>query len=644
MNAIPYQRSALSLLAAVSFTLLSACKEKTAAPAAESAPEPAASAAPALPPPNPEKNAYFGDLHLHTQMSFDAYTMKTNTLPEDSYRYARGETVDYLGQPVKRKAPLDFLAVTDHSEYLGVFRQAGDPNGPFKDTDWPKKLNPDQSTLKLSSVTDSSKKDASQDEHLKLILQIAAAFGGGKAIDEFRTPELLRSNWQRQIDAAEKYYTPGKFTTFVAYEWTAMINFDNLHRNVIFRGPKYPEQPFSSIDSFKPEDLWAYADKSRENGVDLLLIPHNSNVSNGRMFDVNGSSGKPIDKAYAQARSRNERLVEVTQAKGTSDTRPELSPNDEFADFELLKMTSFSGAFKPENFAGSYVRSAYKRGLEIESRVGANPYDFGLVGASDFHSGVSSTEEGNFPGAHGLGDSHQNAKAVLADAAALTGLGSAVLSAGALTGVWAEQNTRESIFDALKRREVFGTSGNRVQVRLFAGWKYAPDLVKSADWLKTAYADGVPMGADLPPAEAGAPRFLLQAAKDPDGGNLDRIQIIKLWFKDGKAQEKVFDAVWSGERKPDPKTGKLPDVGDTVDAKTATYRNDIGSPTLLGQWSDPEFDAKSPALYYARVLEIPTPRWTTYLSAQSGIPVPKGVPVSIRERAWTSPVFYRPGA
>lgn len=619
------KRSASKFLLSAVLVASVGCKQK-AGEAPPALPAPAASISTAAAAATPPRQAYFGDLHLHTSMSFDAYTMGTNTLPDDSYRFAQGEAVDYLGQSVQRKVPLDFLGVTDHSEYLGVFRIAGDANGPFANTKWPKLLHP----------------DLPQDT-IKLVMTLSPAFGGAKPVEEFRAPELIRSNWQHQIDSAEKYNKPGKFTTFVAYEWTAMPNADNLHRNVIFRGPTYPEKPFSSIDSFHPEELWTYAEARRREGIDSVIISHNSNVSGGLMFDYKDSYGQPIGRDYAEARLRNEQLVEISQGKGTSDTRPELSPTDEFANFELLKQTSFSGAFKPETFGGSYARSGYARGLEIESRIGVNPYQYGLVGATDFHSGISATEENNFPGAHGVADSHQNPKLALAEKGSMGGLSAPFISAGALTGVWAEQNTRESIFDALKRKEAFATSGNRIQVRLFAGWNYPADLVKREGWVKTAYADGVAMGSDLPAASAGggAPTFVLQAIKDPDGGNLDRIQIIKLSFKDGQSQEKIFDALWSGERKPDA-GGKLPPVGDTVDLKTARYTNSIGASELSGVWSDPEFEAGPAAVYYARVLEIPTPRWTTYLAVQNGLPLPTQVPATIQERAWTSPVFYHP--
>lgn len=577
-----------------------------------------------FPPPNPDKNAYFGDLHLHTRMSFDAYQMQTDTMPEDSYRFAMGEAVSYLGQTVQRHVPLDFLAVTDHAEYLGIQALASDPNGPF-------------SKLKVLEGLSSAERTS----HIRKMID-PSRLGLEPPVAEFHTPEMIQTNWQRVIDAAEKYYRPGKFTTFVGYEWTSMPDSNNLHRNVIFRGPKYPSQPFSTLDSSRPEALWAYADHNRSTGIDSVIIPHNSNLSAGLMFDMKDSNGDLIDGRYAETRSRNERIVEIAQTKGTSETRPELSPEDEFSNFELYPLTSLSGVFRPQDFSGGFVRSAYERGLEIQKRTGVNPYDFGIVAGTDFHSGVSATEENNYPGSHGVSDTHREPGKALYEEAPRLKTPTNSVSAGALTGVWAEQNTRVAIFNALKRRETFATSGDRIKVRLFAGWNYPRELLTQPDWVRQAYAEGVPQGSYLPanPTVVRSPTFIVDAVKDPDSGNLDRIQIIKIWYVDGKAHEKVFDAVWSGARKPDPSTGKLPPVGNTVDVRTATYTNTIGASELLGSWTDPEFNPKAPANYYARVLEIPTPRWSTYLAANNHMPLPNNVAAFIQERAWTSPVFY----
>ena len=573
-----------------------------------------------LPPGNPLRNVYFGDLHLHTSMSFDAATGRTSTLPEDAYRYAQGESVEYLGRKVARNVPLDFLAVTDHAEYLGMARIAADPDGPFGATDWPKLMSGPPGQMLMNALSKFS----------------PGGFRGEPPIKEFITEEYIRSNWQRQIDAAEKLYRPGKFTTFVAFEWSAMPNRLHLHRNVIFRGPRFPDRPFSAIDSMRPEDLWQYAENQRKLGNETVLIPHNPNLSGGLMFAYTDSYGNPIGRSHAEIRARNEPLVEVTQNKGTSETRPELSPTDEFAGFELLDPGKERLVLD-----GGYVRQALRRGLEIEARVGVNPFSYGLIGSTDFHSGVSSTEENNYPGALGVSDSQEDPSKTLTQNNPIMGAPTTTLSAGGLTGVWAEQNTRESIFDALKRKEAFATSGGRISVRLFAGWNYPRGISKKPDWVRQAYAGGVPMGADLPriPRGAHSPKFVVHALKDPDAGNLDRIQIVKVWFKDGRSDEQVFDVAWSGVRKLDRATGKLPPVGNTVDVKTATYTNSIGATQLLSEWTDPQFDPTASAIYYARVLEIPTPRWSTYLAAQHALPISRDVPATIQERAWTSPIF-----
>jgi hypothetical protein len=601
-------------LAAFAITL-AACTPRTPASGAES-PAPAA----VEPAANPFRNAYFGDLHLHTRLSLDAYLYDIETLPEDAYRYARGEAVRYMGREVRRRTPLDFLAVTDHAEYLGALHLAALPDGPFAGTEW----------QRLVTTQDASEKST-----------IFWKFNRGRPA-ELRTPEIVHSMWQAVIDAAQKHYQPGRFTTFVAFEWSASPNMQNLHRNVLFAGPQFPERPFSSHESARPEDLWGYLEDQRGRGVDGLAIPHNSNLSNGLMFDYVDSDGRPLSRAYAERRMRNEPDVEISQAKGTSETTPELAPADEFAAFEVYR--HMLGGQPVTQLEGGYVRNAFARGIEIQEKIGVNPFKYGLIGGSDFHSGVSSTEEDNYPGAHGKADSATHPAAVLSAGPLSVGAPPAQFSASGLTGVWAEQNTRESIFAALRRKETFATSGGRIGVRMFAGWRYPKGAVRRRDWIAAAYAQGVPMGSDLPPrpANASSPRFLLHAIKDPDAANLDRIQIVKVWFDHGRSGERVFDVAWSGERAPDAKTGRVPAVGSTVDVKTATYRNSIGAAQLIGEWTDPEFDPSTPAVFYARVLEIPTPRWTTYLAVRNRLPLPDKVPAAIQERAWTSPVFYEP--
>jgi hypothetical protein len=510
--------------------------------------------------------------------------------------------------------------VTDHSEYLGQMYLASQPQGPLANTRWGKTIASDGTSQRLLRV-----------------FGLSETFGSGaEEPQELLNPEQLKSNWQRQIDAANSAYQPGKFTTFVGYEWSALPNGANLHRNVIFKGPRYPELPFSSVDSAIPEQLWRYLRHQREVGIEVLAIPHNSNVSDGLMFSYADSKRDPIDGEYAATRQSIERLVEITQAKGTSETRPELSPDDEFAGFENVE--SLLTVPRPSSVNGGYVRQAYGRGLEIESRVGTNPFEFGLVGSSDLHTGLVSSDEKLAPGSL---DNPPDVQRLLEVNPQFTYTAVKGSSSG-VTGVWAESNTRESIYDALYRREVFATSGTHLSVRLFAGFDYPKGITKQRDWVKRAYAAGVPMGADITEAASGKPlRILVQAVKDPDAANLDRIQIVKVWLVDGKAKERIYDVSWSGDRQANDK-GRVPAIKSTVDVATATYTNDVGATQLVAEWEDPTFRAEEHAVYYARVLEIPTPRWSTYLAVQNKLPVPTTVPAEIQERAWTSPVFYRP--
>ena len=570
------------------------------------------------------RNAYFGDLHLHTGYSFDASAAGVTTVPEDAYRYAIGEEVEYMGRLVQRNKPLDFLAVTDHAEYLGIAPEAAKFDGLFADTDWPERI---------AAVADRPMGTMS-------FFSRSGFQGAADPIPEFVEVGLVQSIWGRQVAAAEQFYRPGEFTSFVAFEWSPMPAGAHLHRNVIFKGPEFPELPFSTLDSFFPEDLWSYAEAQRQQGMDSVLIPHSSNLSEGLMFDYRDSNGEPLTKAYAERRSENERLLEITQVKGTSESRPEFSPDDEFIDFELLPVC---GDAPVEEQRGGYVRPSLARGLEIEQEVGVNPFRYGFVGASDFHSGVSSGEEDNYPGSLGTGDSQEDPQVTLTTRNPVMNIPITQLSASGITGVWAEQNTREAIFDALKRREVYATSGTRIRVRMFASTEYSHDILEQNDWLQTAYEQGVPMGSDLILEDKNkAPVFVLQALKDPDGANLDRLQIIKVWIDErGETHEKIFEALWGGERQLSA-DGSLPAVGSSVDLTTATYTNTIGAPSLTGLWQDPEFDPEQSSLYYARVIEIPTPRWPTYLAVRNNLPLSTDMPPTLQERAWTSPLYYVP--
>jgi hypothetical protein len=590
-----------------------------------------------------QRHAYFGEMHLHTSYSFDAWgLMATKTTPDDAYRFGKGEGVEYGGKIIKRGWPLDFMAVTDHSENMGLLNGLDDPN----------------SELSKSAVGQEIRKDTS-----KSFYMLREANQQGRTIPGLDPVGAARTAWAREVAAANANYRPGKFTTFIAYEWSQMNEGKfNLHRNVFFSGDKAP-LPWTSVDSPRPEDLWSYLEKNRAQGIEALAIPHNGNASNGLMYDWNMSDGRPIDQAYAERRARNEPLTEIVQNKGASETIPELSPNDEFANFEIYDVLITQRDTKGK-VNGSYIRQAFGRGLVVQKKVGANPYKFGVVGASDWHNGISTSDEKATAGTPGGIDPNVNlpdgdaakkllgiiqTRAMIDDDAAKAGRPPAIAnpmingSAG-LTGVWAEQNTRASIFAALKRKETFATSGPRLRVRFFGGWGFTPAMLQRGDWPAQAYRTGAPMGGDLPfrPAGAGAPSFIVQAVKDPDGANLDRVQIVKVWLEGGDYKEKVFDVALSGGRKADPRTGKAPAVGSTVDLKTATYKNTIGAATLQAVWRDPEFDAAKPAVYYLRALEIPTPRWTTYLAAKRGLPIPTTSPATLQERAYSSPIWFTP--
>jgi hypothetical protein len=599
------------------------------------------------------RRAFFGELHLHTVMSFDAWTFGTKVTPDQAYKFARGETIMVPASqvameqglsgtgavPARRAWPLDFTAVTDHSEYLGAMTQLDDPNSPFSRSDIGKELakGGQQAFFKAG--------------------QLLHVEGGGETPPIMKEAAQAADGWNVEMKAANANYQPGKFTTFVAYEWTSSPGQGiHMHRNVIFNSDHAPN-PFTAVDSNKPEDLWKYLNAVRKQGIDVLAIPHNSNFSDGRDFDWNMSDGRPIDEAYALNRALNEPLVEIAQTKGYSDTTPELSPNDEFANFEIMDRF-YKGETSPHQH-GSYVREAFGRGLVVQSQVGANPFKMGVVGASDIHNGLSASDENAYAGRiSGLDRNTMLPK----DQAARTALGMRMaegevgvrpngqkennplqFASAAITGVWAEENNRESIFAALRRKETFATSGTRIRVRMFAGWGFDPAMTARTDWVKQAYAKGVPMGSDLPAAPAGkAPRFVIQAMKDPDGANLDRAQIIKIWLVGKDYKEQVFDVALSGGRKVDPKTGKAPAVGDTVDLATGKFANTIGAPILSATWQDPTFDPHVPAVYYARVLEIPTARWTTHLAIANHLPLPKAAPPTHQERAWTSPIWFTP--
>jgi hypothetical protein len=570
-----------------------------------------------------KSKVFFGDLHLHTAFSFDAYLFKTTATPDDAYDFAQGKPLKSPnGGTVTIDRPLDFLAVTDHSENMGVMRASADPSSPLYNTPLAQQArDPDPQVSGGAFKT------------------IIAAAKSGKVASLF-DPALSKSAvedaWAREIAAANRAYKPGKFTSLIAYEWSSMPETKNLHRNVIFRAAAAP-LPFTSIDSDRPEELWKWLETQRKQGYGVLAIPHNSNMSDGAMFDTVDSDGKPFTKAYAEARRRNEPAVEVTQLKGASETNPVLSPNDEFADFEIVNERVGSG-ITVTKFHGGYVRDAYRAGLTMQETQGFDPYKFGLVGASDSHAALTPTRADRYNGAHGMVDAIAQMRLSCAfckganDTRRFGNMG--------LTAVWAPENTREQIFDGIVRRETYATSGPRMKVRFFGGADLSAVAPGKSGWVEAAYRKGVPMGGDLALKKRAKPQFVVWALKDPDGANLDRVQIVKVWSRNGQNAEQVIDVAWSGARKPDPKTGKVPAVGNTVDVANAAYTNTIGATELKGKWTDKAFDPKAPTAYYVRVLEIPTPRWSTYDAKNTKMPIPAGIPASVQQRAYTSPIWY----
>lgn len=580
----------------------------------------------------PQREVFYGDLHLHTSYSFDAYINATHTVtPDEAYRFAKGESVEFLGEPVQRRWPLDFMAVTDHAENIGVFNGVGNPDDPIASHELGKAFRAMRAALTGSGTVDREVWGALYRYFL----------GSRNPLPE----ELLARSaaaWTHVVESANRQYQPGKFTTFIAYEWTSMPFGANLHRNVIFKSSSAPA-PFTAFDSAMPEDLWQWLETIRGQGYEAIAIPHNPNSSNGLMYDWVESNSLPITRGYAERRQRNEPLSEIAQTKGASETHPLLSPSDEFANFEIYDFLAGLRGRQSE-LPGSYLRDALGRGLVIERRIGVNPYKYGFVGASDQHSGLSASDQADFAGSHyaingGAGKpTRDDAAATLRDA------GTALKeTAGNLTAVWAERNTREGIYDALRRRETFATSGTRLKLRFFGGWSFGQSPMQRRDWIANAYARGTPMGGDMPAREpqAPGPSFLIWALKDPDGANLDRVQVVKVWAQGGVQREKVFDVVWSGDRKPDA-SGKLPSIGNTVDLATGAFSNSIGSAQLAALWTDPEFDARQAAAYYLRALEIPTARWSTLLALEHRLPLPENTPPTVQQRAWSSPIWYTP--
>ena len=588
---------------------------------------------------------YWGDTHLHTGMSMDAGAFGARLTPEDAYRFARGEELtSSTNLKVKLDRPLDFLVVADHSDNMGFFPRlyAGDPE-------------------MLSDPTGKKWYDMIQaggQEGVKAATEIIIAFSQDTFPEKLASlpgSPAYRSAWEETILAAEKYNDPGRFTAFIGYEWTSNTNGNNLHRVVIYRdSARKAEQvePYTTLKplgSDNPRDLWnwmqAYEDKTSGR---LLAIAHNGNLSNGIMFPIVESfTGKPVDLEYAETRAKWEPLYEATQIKGDGEAHPFLSPNDEFANYETWDQGNLdlSAMKKQDMLQYEYARNALQIGLKLEQDLGVNPYKFGMIGSTDSHTGLATAGEDNFFGKHsGAEPGPKRWEHPMAQVGDKKYEGWSMVSSG-YAAVWAKENTRAAIFDAMKRKETYATTGPRMTVRFFGGWNYSEKDALNRLPAQIGYSKGVPMGGDLPAHPQGkAPSFLVGALKDPFSGNLDRVQIIKGWLDgNGKRHEKIFDVAWSGDRKPNA-DGTLPPVGNTVDVANATWSNSIGAPELITVWKDPEFDPTLRAVYYARVIEIPTPRWTAYEAKRFGVTMPSEVPMITQERAYTSPIWYTPGS
>ena len=585
---------------------------------------------------------YWGDSHVHTDNSLDARGFGVTIGPEEAFRFARGEEVTTSnGERFKLSRPLDWLVVADHSDGMGAMKEiiAGNANL-LKDA-----------TVKKWHTAMREGGDAA----FQATMEVINAFSQGKVPAVVLDRTFQQTVWDDYIDIAERYNEPGRFTTIIGYEWTSTENGNNLHRNVLYRdgGERARRMvPYTTAESFNPEDLWKWMARYEETtGGQVLALAHNGNMSNGIMFPVetNPATGKALSGDYAKQRARWEPLYEVTQIKGDGETHPLLSSDDEFADYETLALGNLNLTVPKENsmLQYEYAREALKSGLRMEGDLGTNPYKFGMVGSSDTHTALAAVEEDNYIGKHaGTEPSPDRWNHPMAKFAGRQYDGYAMASSG-YAGVWATDNTRKALFDAMKRKEVYATTGPRMLVRFWGGWDFVDADANSRLPAAVGYTKGVPMGGDLTQAPRGkSPTFLVAALKDPYGANLDRIQIVKGWLdRRGKTHEKVYNVDWGDAEKRKPgKDGKLPTVGNTVDVKNATWTNTIGDPELITVWKDPDFDSKQKAFYYARVIEIPTPRWTAYDAKRFNVTVSKEVPMTTQERAYTSPIWYTPGS
>ena len=610
------------------------------------------------PKPNPDKNAYFGDLHVHTANSFDAYTFGTISTPADAYRFAQGEAIPHpTGYKIQLKKPLDFYAVTDHAVFLGLLKESADTSTEFSKYELSKPMHDLNKTVS-NSIFSILKRNG-----------LFRAFGAELAegvedgsIDRDIIQNVGNSVWKKTIKAANDAYKPGIFTTFAGYEFSSSVElYDKyLHRNVIFKDTKnLPERIFSRADSLDPEKLWDWMDGLRESGVESLAIPHNSNISGGSAFSMNDYNGGPIDEAYINQRLRNEPLVEITQAKGTSETHPFLSKNDEWANFEAK--TNVEGENLISNLKGSYVRDAYLRGLMFEEKGLSNPFKFGVIGSSDTHvAGGSYNEETHFSKV-GLLDGEPYlrgsvpfrgfygfiSKVFWPETVSEIGgesylnIGTRLIRFGSsgLAGVWAEENTRESIYNAFRRKETFGTSGPRIKVRFFAGYNLEDSELSDLGLIKDAYIKNIPMGGTITQVGDESPRFLVWAISDPLGAPLQRVQIIKGWLEEGEHREKVFDIACSDNANINPTTHRCEDYDTNINLDDCSIDLKKGDPEIKTFWKDPEFKKDQNTFYYARVLENPTCRWSTWDAIRAGEKPRQDIPVTIQERAWSSPIW-----
>ena len=581
----------------------------------------------------PVRNAYFGDLHVHTTFSFDAFIFGTRANPDDAYRFAKGESLTHpAGIPMALNTPLDFLAVADHATYLGMFPEMFDA----------------ESRVGRHPLATALREAATPEERNKVYRKILPRERGYIDFeDDLLNLDVVRDAWQEIIDAAERHNDPGTFTTFIGYEFTAGgRRGQNLHRNVIFKGSDVPRIPFSRLDAGNnPENLWDWMDQIRASGMEALAIPHNSNGSDGWMFQTTNKAGAPIDVGYAEQRLRNEPLVEITQVKGTSDTHPLLSPNDEWADFEIMNYTiGTSFLAQPK---GGYVRDAYLSGLQLEDRLGVNPYRFGLIGSSDTHNAAGSFREDDYWSKTGMLDATPELRGSVPLARSGEYAEPAPIrrfwGASGLAAVWAEANTRSAIYEAFRRKETFATSGPRIRLRFFAGFEFDNDLTDSMDGVSRAYAQGVTMGGELKANnQEREPGFVVWAVRDPTTAPLERVQIVKGWLENGEPQEQVYDIACGNGQSPDNALHRCPAANTTVDLLTCEVSSNSSAAELKTLWHDPAFRPDQRAFYYVRVLEVPTCRWSTWDAIRAGYRPRPDLPATIQERAWSSPIWYAP--